>query len=136
MEPPVTGLYAAAGALLIVALAFNVARWRRGLRIGLGNGGDERLERAIRAHANAVETLPVALLVLLGLELAGYPEWALHAFGLPLVVARIAHARGLLRTAGHSAGRFWGTLVTWGVLVLGALALIGTYAVPAGTAGT
>ena len=114
MNAPITALYAIGLALLVIALAFNVARLRRGRRIGLGTAGDEALALAVRAHGNAVEAIPLTLLLMLLLELNGAPAAALHAFGVVLLGARLAHAQGLLvHGGGHSSGRFYGTLATW-----------------------
>lgn len=122
---PVTAIYAALGALLVLALGFNVSWRRRTLGVGLGSGGEERLRLAIRAHANAVEWLPTSLLLLLLLELNGGSSALLHGFGIALLVARLGHAEGLLRHGGGvSVGRFCGTLVTWVVIGLMALRLL------------
>jgi uncharacterized membrane protein YecN with MAPEG domain len=125
MSAPVTAVYAAAAALLVLFLAGNVVRYRRRLRVGLGSGGHDALNVAVRAHANAVETLPIALLLLLLLELNGAAAGVLHAAGVVLLAARIGHAQGLLmRGGGTSNGRFFGTLGTWLVLVAMALGLL------------
>src|SRR3546814_19171911 len=60
----IASIYVALSALLVLALAVQVVILRRGKRIGLGDGGDTRLACAIRAHANALENLPLALLLL------------------------------------------------------------------------
>ncbi len=39
-----------------------------------------------------------------------------------LLLARVLHAAGLSRSGGYSFGRFWGTALTWLVLLLMALA--------------
>jgi hypothetical protein len=41
-----------------------------------------------------------------------------HACGAGLVIARVLHAVGLSGSAGTSFGRFWGTLVTWILLLV------------------
>ena len=61
----ITAVYAAISALLVVALSFRVIRLRLSTRTGIGDGGHQDLARCIRAHANAVEYLPLALLLLL-----------------------------------------------------------------------
>jgi uncharacterized membrane protein YecN with MAPEG domain len=94
---------------------------RRELNIGLGHGGDQRLHRAIRAHANAVEwALPVLLLMLVAESNRAAPL-LLHACGIALVAGRVLHGAGLSRTASVSFGRFVGTGLTWTVLLLLAL---------------
>ena len=64
----ITGLYAALCALLILALSFRIAGLRRRLKVGIGDGGDAGLARAIRAQANAVEYVPLMLVMLLVAE--------------------------------------------------------------------
>lgn len=120
----ITGIYAALATLLVLILAGRVSLRRGAARVGLGAGGDEDLLRRIRAHANAVENLPLALLLLLVLELdQTRPLW-LHVFGCVLIVGRIAHAIGLSRSASESPGRFLGTVLTWGVMLVMALLLL------------
>lgn len=118
---PITALYAGFNALIMLCLAALVVRGRRKYSIGLGDGGEEKMLAAIRAHGNNVEYVPVALLLILVLELMGAWGWTLHLLGAALTVARIAHGYGLTKTAGSSAGRVMGTLVTWIVILVGAL---------------
>ncbi len=114
----ITGIYAALSALLVLVLALRISQIRHAGKIGIGDGGDRELTKRIRVHANALENLPLALLLLLLLELnQTRPEW-LHAFGILLILARVAHAAGFSRTAGYSFGRFAGTALTW-LLMLG-----------------
>lgn len=120
----ITGIYAALGALLILALAIRVTLYRRRLQIGIGDNGDHALARCIRAHANAVEYLPLALLLLLLLEWNQTLPWLLHLFGIVLILSRIAHAFGLSRSAGVSPGRALGMLGTWAVTLAMALLLL------------
>ena len=69
----ITGIYAALGALLLVFLAARVMRRRTQARIGIGDGGDHELLKRIRVHANAVEYLPISLILLLLVELPARP---------------------------------------------------------------
>lgn len=101
----------------MIALAVQVILLRRSKRIGLGDGGDTRLACAIRAHANALENLPLALLLLVLFEMSGASALAIHAYGATLLLARLWHCMGLSRSAGTSAGRLYGTAVTWLVLI-------------------
>jgi uncharacterized protein len=119
---PVTSLYAALAVLLVLVLVARVVQRRRAARIGLGDGGDAELARRIRAHANAIETLPLGLLLLALLELGGTAVLLLHALGATLLIGRILHAWGISGTAGVSFGRFHGMLLT--LLALLAMALL------------
>lgn len=120
----ITGIYAALATLLVIALAASVSLRRGQVRAGLGSGGDTTLLQRIRAHGNALENLPLALLLMLCLELnQTQPLW-LHVFGIVLIVGRILHAIGLWRSAGTSFGRLVGTALTWGVMLVMAALLL------------
>ena len=108
----ITLLYAALCTLLVLALAGRViaARWRH--RVGIGDGGVPELQQRVRVHANAVEYLPLALLLLGGMELNGYDDAWIHGFGITLLLSRLLHAWGLSRHAGTSVGRFAGSVLT------------------------
>lgn len=115
--PVVSPVYAALAAVLLVVLALRVALRRGAAQVGLGDGGDAELVRRVRAHGNAAEHLPIALLLLVLLELGGLGAVWLHGFGAVLLAARVAHAVGVSGSAGRSPGRFWGTLGTWLLLL-------------------
>lgn len=61
----VSALYAVLGALLLMKFSFNVVRLRMQYRVAYGDGGFSELQSAIRIHGNAVEYIPVALVLLL-----------------------------------------------------------------------
>jgi uncharacterized membrane protein YecN with MAPEG domain len=109
----ITLFYAGLCTLLVVFLAMRVVHWRFTRKIGIGHGEDRQLERRIRVHANAVENLPLALILLGGMELNGYDDRIIHTFGATLLASRLAHAWGLSHNSGTSHGRFIGTLFTF-----------------------
>jgi uncharacterized membrane protein YecN with MAPEG domain len=123
----ITLLYAGLCALLVLFLATRVAVWRYSHRIGLGDGGDRELLKRVRAHGNAVEYLPLSLILLGGMELNGYSPRLIHGFGIALLLSRVAHAWGVSREAGASPGRLGGIVVTWGVMLAMAAFAIGGY---------
>lgn len=124
----ITGLYAALGALLVVILTIRVVWYRRAKRIGIGDGGDHQLAKRIRAHANAIEYLPLGLLLLLLLELGRERSLVLYGFGSALIVGRVLHALGLSSTSGISWGRTLGTVLTLLAIVGMALLLLWRFA--------
>ena len=91
----ITSLYASLSALLIVRLTLSVIKLRRKNRISVGDGGNEELQLAIRTHSNAVEYIPIALLLLLTLELNEAPKILIHLLGATLIIGRIIHTMGL-----------------------------------------
>ncbi|WP_376693287.1 MAPEG family protein [Wenzhouxiangella sp. EGI_FJ10409] len=128
MALTISMFYAGLLVLLYLALSLQVVRLRRTLQVGIGTGGNEVLDRAVRAHANFAEYVPLALLLLVLVEAGtAAPAWLVHLLGAALLVGRVMHGLvGLNRSAGYSAGRFWGTCLTWLVFAAGALIVIVT----------
>lgn len=122
--PVVTMLVAGLHGLLLLVLLMPIVAARRGRRIGLGDGGDAVLLQRIRVHANFVEYVPFALLLLALLELGGLDRVWVAALGGVLFVGRVLHAIGLSRSAGVSFGRLWGTVLTWGMVLTASLVAI------------
>ena len=114
---PITGLYAALLGLLIIVLLLRIVAKRFKHRIGVGDGGEKSLLLAIRAHGNAIETIPIALILLAALELNKGSVQTLHIFGAIFFFARIAHAFGISRTAKVNPGRAIGTVLTLAVIL-------------------
>ena len=101
-----TSLYASLLAILVIYLSLNVVSFRRVKKVGLGDDGDKAGQKAIRAHANAVEYIPI-LLILMGIyEINNGSDIMLHILGVVSLFARIIHAMGLSKSAGVSFGRF------------------------------
>lgn len=117
-------LYTGLNILIIFALIWQVIGHRRREKITLGDGGFPPLIRAIRAHANAIEIAPIALIGLIVMAIANAPLWAIHVGGLSLTLGRALHGYGLSRDEGASFGRMVGM-----ILSLTALLWIGVYCI-------
>ena len=117
---PITALYAALSGFLIIALAANVVRLRLAKKVSLGDGGHKDVSRAIRAHGNTVEYIPLALILMALLEINGGGNTALHIYGIMLVVGRLLYAYGMLvpRSSANLA-RQLGVLSSW-IVIIGA----------------
>lgn len=116
----VCALYAVITALLLIKFSFDVARLRTQYRIPYGDGGFSELQSAIRIHANAVEYIPIGLLLLLLMEMNGAQAWMIHVCGILLLVGRLMHYYGY-----HHRLMRWrrsGMSATWISLVLMVLA--------------
>jgi len=83
----VSALYAVLGALLLIKFSFDVVRLRMMYRVSWGDGGFSELQSAIRVYGNAVEYIPVALIMLLFMEMNGAETWMVHVCGLLLIAA-------------------------------------------------
>lgn len=122
--PKVTLIYAGLLGVMLVGLTLHVIRHRGRTGIGLGDGGDPLLARAIRAHANFIEYVPIALVTMTLLELAMAPAVLLHGLGVSLLVGRIVHAWALHRSAGASTPRAVGVGLTFLAILVGAVAAL------------
>ncbi|UBX48479.1 MAPEG family protein [Providencia alcalifaciens] len=91
----VSSLYAVLGALLILKLSLNVVKLRNQYRVSVGDGGFSELQTAIRVHGNAIEYIPVSLILLLLMEMNGAKVWMIHVCGILLIVSRMLHSYGL-----------------------------------------
>ncbi len=121
MHAPITAFYAGLLGVLMLILALRVVAARRATAIGLGDGGNALLFSRIRIHGNAAEYVPLALLLMLILEINGTSARWLHVLGVALLVGRIAHAQGLSQTSGVSPGRLVGNVLTWTVIMVAAV---------------
>lgn len=126
MVVPVTSIYAAAAALLLIPLSLWVIFARQGLGAAWGDGAEDggRLMRLRRAHGNFVEYVPMALIVLLLAELQDAPAWVLHLAGLSLLVGRAVHAVGLTRFPTDLRFRIIGMVLTFTALGAGTIGAV------------
>ena len=118
MTLPITALYSGLLALVILGFAYNVSLTRRSQKIGLGDNNNEVMRVALRIHGNAIEILPIAIILMLVYELNDGRALVLHVFGIALLLGRIMHCHGLKQKTGKSSGRYWGTAVTWASVAL------------------
>ncbi len=95
MTFPVTSIYAALTAMLLVVLSIIVSARRGRAGVSILDGGDAGLALWMRRHGNLAENAPIAL-ILMGLcEANGLAPAALHAGGAAFLVFRLAHVVGL-----------------------------------------
>lgn len=124
---PISGLYASILGIIILWLCLNVVKFRRGKNVEIGDGGDADGIRHIRAQQNAVEYIPMALILFALAEVNGGNPIMMHIIGITLVFARLIHPNGLVKAKGITFGRFWGTALTWLVIIFLAGYNIGHY---------
>jgi uncharacterized membrane protein YecN with MAPEG domain len=110
--PHIVFLYAGLMALLYLVLSVRTLRMRRRLRIAIGDAGNEAMLRAIRAHSNCAEYVPLSLLMLYFVEAAGTPPLFVHVFGLCVLFGRICHAYGVSQVKENYAFRTAGMVLT------------------------
>lgn len=118
MLTPITALYAGILGFISLALAGLVVRARASENVIFGDGGSVVVLQRIRVHGNFTEYVPLALLLLLVLELNGASPLVMNSLGAALVIGRLLHAFGLSSSTGTTAGRFVGTILTWLVITV------------------
>lgn len=128
MSFAITGLYAGICGVFAVLLANHVLY----VRLRTATQPRWRPDAVLRVQANFVENVPLALLLLLVLELNGTPVEILHGFGITLVVLRLLHAWGLSRNEGANYPRLIGAQGTFLLLSIMGVALIYGFLVNSG----
>src|SRR5688572_2020916 len=123
MPIPVTAALTAVLGVLLVALAGNVSRQRIRHRLSLGEADNPVVLRAVRAHANAAEHVPIYLLLSLAAELSGVGAQLLAITGGVFVLARLGHVAGMVGRGLHRA-RQLGALGTYACQLLLSLVLL------------
>jgi hypothetical protein len=109
---PITSLYAAVLALFFLPITMRVALYRGKVGIHVGHGENERLLRLNRGQQNFTETAPMALLLLVLMEMAGASAPWLHTLGLMLTLGRISHYCQITHIVQHLLFRGAGMLAT------------------------
>jgi uncharacterized membrane protein YecN with MAPEG domain len=117
----VTPLYGGLLVLWFIVLSMRVVRSRGRAKVSLGDGEDPSLRRAIRGHANFAEYVPLALLLLMILELSRFSIYLIHVLGATLLIARFLHGSALAFSAQWRFGQYWGTVLTFVVLIVEAV---------------
>lgn len=113
MSISLTALYGAILALIIVALGINVTVHRVKLKVPLGDGGNAEMLRMIRLHGNAVEYIPLAIVLMLAYEINGGSHLALHVIGVALIAGRLIQTAAMWSTEVAGPGRGTGQTLTW-----------------------
>lgn len=124
---PITLTAAGAAALINLWLAISVGRVRSAHKINMGDGGNDALIAAMRAHANFVEYTPFALILIAAIELARGPSTWLWVVSSLYLVGRVLHGIGM---TGWRPGRAIGTVTTMVTLLLLAIVAIVTANAP------
>jgi len=119
----VISLYALPLTLIYAVLTYRVITYRRAHLISLGDDGNKSLLKRMRAHSNFMETVPLAMILLLLLELEDAPAALLHVLCTALVLGRALHAYGFSASPPVLPLRIIGMAVTLAALATTALAL-------------
>jgi uncharacterized protein len=118
--PSITATYLAVLALLYAWLSLQVVRLRRKLRVAFGDGGNDALRNAIRAHSHFAEYVPIIALMVAMLEVAGLPTTQVHMLMGALLAARLLHPFGIYAqplTRRFQIARVGGMVITTVVMI-------------------
>jgi uncharacterized membrane protein YecN with MAPEG domain len=123
----IVSLYASLLGLLFVGLSIRTLRMRHRLRIAVGDGGNEAMLRAMRAHANFAEYVPLSLLLLYFVERGGASAALVHLLGLCLLAGRVLHSIGVSRLNEPYGYRVFGMAMTFACIIGASLRLLWLY---------
>jgi uncharacterized membrane protein YecN with MAPEG domain len=123
----VASIYASILALLFVALSIRTIRLRQKLQIGVGDGGNELMLRAMRVHSNFAEYVPLCLLLIYIVESSGANPLFVHLLGVILIIGRFSHAYGVSKQKENYRYRVFGMSMTFTTLIVSSLSLIYYY---------
>jgi uncharacterized protein len=117
---PVTLATASALTIVYLVIVFRVLQRRVAGKVSIGDGGDPEILMRMRTQANFVEYVPLLLILMGLLELAGVNSTVLAYAGAALVLLRIMHAIGMPRPV-PNVYRAAGATLTLALLLAGAV---------------
>ena len=123
----ITPLYAAVMALFLVVLSVRTLRLRRRHKVAIGHGSEPALERAMRAHANFCEYVPIALLLIYFFENLVDSRLLVHAMGIVLLLGRALHAYGVSQINEDFRFRVTGMVLTFTVIISASARILLSY---------
>jgi uncharacterized protein len=115
--PTITLLIAAVMGLLNLWLGIRVSQVRVARKVMIGDGAVPEMVSRGRAHANFNEYVPIALILMLLIELNVGASLYLWAIGLALVIGRVLHPFGMDRPAPNPL-RLGGMMLTWAAIAV------------------
>ena len=126
---PTTLCLTAAALVVNFWLGMRISKLRQQKGIPIGDGGDELLGRRMRAQLNFVEQVPLTLLMIGLVELAGNGGAWLAPAGAMFILGRVAHGIGMDGNfkAGRPIGMFIGLFLHLALVVVAILLALGKY---------
>ena len=111
----VTALYASLLTLVMLWLSIEVIKQRRKKQVAHADGGVESLQVARSAQSNAMDYIPITVILMALLEFNGANVWLIHIIGIAFVAGRIIHGKSIL--ARSLQGRKQGMYLTFASMV-------------------
>jgi hypothetical protein len=119
---------AAAAAIINFWLGIRIGRLRHEFKISIGHGGNESLQRRMRAQLNFAEHVPLVLILIGLIEMTGKGGAWLAPVGAVYMLSRVLHAFGMdggSREWGRMIGTLVNMLATLGFAVVAVLIALG-----------
>lgn len=117
-------VYASILALFYILLSIQTIRKRAKLKIGIGDGGNHEMMRAMRVHSNFAEYVPLALILISMIELNQGSSMLIHALCGMLLLGRFMHAYGVSHVNEKFVFRMIGMPLTFFSLGISAIYLL------------
>jgi len=118
------GLYAALNVLILMWLVLATSRLRQRYKVLIGDGGVPHMIRIMRGHANAVENMPMMMVLLLAAAALGTPVYVIHALGLCFTIGRAVHASHFIAEKGAGWQRFAGFGLSFAAMMIATLGVL------------
>jgi uncharacterized membrane protein YecN with MAPEG domain len=119
----ITPIFAAVLSLMFIFLSVRTLRLRRRLKIPVGDTGNLEMLRAVRAHGNFAEYVPLTLLLIYFVEQAQAQSWLVYSLGLMLTLGRVSHSYGVSQLNENFTFRVFGMACTFNTIGISALYL-------------
>lgn len=124
----ITPIYAALLAFVFIFLSIRTIKLRGKFKIAIGHNENTELLRAIRAHANFSEYVPMTLLLIYLLEVSVSTSLLIHVLCFGLLVGRVIHAYSVSQINENIQLRVLGMTITFASLGIAAISLLLTSA--------
>lgn len=128
MHLSIVPFYAALLAGFYIFLSVRVVRIRRQEKVGIGDANNVRLRRAIRAHGNFAEYVPLTVILAAFVEIQQFAAIIVHALCWILIIGRVIHAYGVSQEKEDYRFRVAGMVLTFASIAISALFLFGSFA--------
>ena len=122
----IISLYTSLLTILYFILSIRTIRRRRSTKIAIGHNDNSQMLRAMRAHSNFAEYVPLSLFGIYLAEVQGANAIFVHFLGLSILIGRLLHAYGISQENENFKFRITGMALTFTSMLCSATYLIFT----------